>query len=56
MPVVIISEAEWKKRVKGTQALVDLFLQHAGDEGFDDVLSDRSWYKGERPLGGDFAD
>ena len=52
--VVVVSEDEWNERAKSTPTLADLFLQHAGEEGYDDVLNDRSWYKQDRELGADF--
>lgn len=53
--VVIVSEAAWNIWPRSAPTLVDLFLEHAGDEGYDDILGERPW-KEDRPLGSDFTD
>ncbi len=53
--VVIVSEADWAKGPKSALTLADLFLKHAGDEGYDDLLDHRAPIaKQDRPLGSDF--
>ncbi len=53
--VVIVSEAEWNKWPKSAATLADLFLKHAGEEGYDDLIGpSERLAKEERPLGSDF--
>jgi prevent-host-death family protein len=52
--VVIVSEEQWSKGARSAPTLADLFLKHAGDDGYDEVLGDRPWTN-ERPLGSDFT-
>jgi prevent-host-death family protein len=55
--VVIVSEADWAKGPKSAATLADLFLAHAGDEGYDDVLGGGEPIAAQnRPLGSDFLD
>ena len=60
--VVVVSESEWQARRGKKETLVDMFertLGQANDDGgptLEDLFSDRSWYKDERPLGSDFVD
>lgn len=53
--VVIVSEATWNGRPSSAPTLVDLFLKHAGQQGYDDVLGEKPW-KEDRPLGADFTE
>ena len=55
--VVIVSEAAWNARPKSAPTLADLLLKTIGSEeqGFEDVLTNRTWTKSDRPLGSDFA-
>ena len=52
--VVIVSEADWTRGPKSAATLADLFLAHAGDEGYDDVLGTDPIATQNRPLGSDF--
>ena len=52
--VVIVSEAEWAKRKNGPGTFADLFLAHAGEDGYEEVIGTEPIAKQERPLGSDF--
>lgn len=52
--VVIVSEQRWNERPKSAPTLADLFLKHAGDEGYDDAVGQACWIN-ERPFGFDFT-
>lgn len=52
--VVIVAESDWVKEAKGAATLADLFLAHAGEEGYDDVLGGEPIASQDRPLGSDF--
>jgi prevent-host-death family protein len=54
--VVIVSEAAWEKRPKSAGTVADLFLAHAGEEGYEDVLGREPIATQSRPLGSDFLD
>jgi prevent-host-death family protein len=54
--VVIVSEAEWDRRAQHDSTLADLLLETIGKGGVADAISDRSWYRRDRPLGADFSD
>jgi prevent-host-death family protein len=52
--VVIVSEAEWNKRPKRAATLADLFLEHAGEHGFEDILNQAPLAAQNRPYGSNF--
>jgi PHD/YefM family antitoxin component YafN of YafNO toxin-antitoxin module len=54
--VVIVSEAEWRKRPEKASTLADLMLETIGKGGVAEALGDRSWFKGEGEFGADFSD
>lgn len=55
--VVIVSEADWLALSDAAPRLVDLFLMHAGEEGYEAVFGDDDPMIAtqDRPLGSDFA-
>lgn len=52
--VVIVSEADWAKGPRRAATLADLFLAHAGEEGYDDLFGGEPIATQDRPLGSDF--
>lgn len=54
--VVIVSEADWIGLSDAAPRMVDLFLKHAGDEGYESVFGDDDPIATQdRPVGSDFA-
>jgi prevent-host-death family protein len=53
--LVIVSEIEWNRRSKSASTLADLFLEHTGNEDYEELFGQQPW-KDDHPLGSDFLD